>query len=133
MEFYRIIIADDQSSYRDGLEKILIRILPTATVFNAANSVQVLEILSKAIVDLIFLNINMPNENGIETIREIRKENPEIKIVVISELSDKALLSKLLEAGANGYIHKNIDRHELKNAIGIISNGELFIPEEVGE
>lgn len=133
MEFYRIIIADDQPSYRESLEKILIRILPSATVFNASSSEQVHEILSKAIVDLIFLNIRMQDEDGNETIKLIRKENPDLKIVVTTAMTDKASISKSIKAGANGYIHKNIDRNELRNAIDAMSNGDLYIPEEVSE
>ena len=129
MEFYRIIIADDQPLHRESLEKTLTRVLPSATVFNASKGEQVLEILSKAIIDLIFMKFPMYGNDGFQTALDIRKTNPDIKIIAITESDDKPTIEKLFRAGVNGYIHKTIDKQGLQSAIAAMSNGEIFVPQ----
>lgn len=133
MSFNNFIIADDHPLFREGLELSLKKLIPSASIFIASNGEEVLEILSNTPIDLIFLDIRMPGKDGIETTMCIRKFDPNVKIVAVTMLNDKATVLQMFNAGANGFIHKNIDKTVLQHVIAAMANNELFLSEEVGD
>ena len=81
--------------------------------------------------DIVLLDLNLPDINGIEIIKQIRKSGIQTPILVISMLIDPIIVGKALEAGANGFVPKNTSIEELSSALEHISNGQAFLPESL--
>jgi len=133
MKSLRIIIADDHPLFREGMEHALHRIESTYEVFQAANEMQVLDTLDSYNIDLIFLDIRMPGKDGIEITRCIRKSNTRVKIIGVSMIDDRSTVIKMIQAGANGFLHKNIDKCKLQQAIEVVLSGRFYFSEEISE
>jgi two-component system response regulator DegU len=109
----------------------LLRIHPSFTIYSASNGNEVLDLLYSKMVDIIFIDIRMPFRDGIETTRSIRKFDKHVKIVVVSMIDDRATVQKVFKAGANGYLHKNTDKNQLKKVIDVVMQNEIFLCDEL--
>lgn len=81
--------------------------------------------------DIVLLDLNLPDTNGIEVIKQIRKNEIKTQVLVISMLIDPLIVSKALEAGANGFIPKNTSIEELSSALQHLQNGQPFISDSM--
>lgn len=81
--------------------------------------------------DIVLLDLNLPDTNGIEVIKQIRKNEIKTQVLVISMLIDPLIVSKALEAGANGFIPKNTSIDELSSALQHLQNGQSFISDSI--
>lgn len=125
----RIIIADDHSMFLNGLKMILEGKYQIIHTVNDGQSL--LDILKVDIPDLVLMDINMPNLNGYETMLQLRKTYPELKVICVSMLSDSTSVMKMLEAGVDGYIFKHAGESELFSAIDTVLNHKYYVPEEM--
>lgn len=133
MGLVKVIIADDHKLIIDGLKSLLEERPEIKIVAEAENGQQLIEKAKIVLPDLIITDIDMPVLSGIEAVKILRKEFPELKILVLTMHKDKAMFLKLKEAGANGYIHKNCDKEELFFAINQLLKGKEFISNEIQE
>ena len=123
MNSFRIIIADDQPAFREDLERALLRLMPSATIYLVSSGKEIHELLKSKFIELIFLDMRYPEKDGIDIARSIRKENDQVKIIAVTLKNDKATLKQITDAGANGYVNKDIEQNMLELAIGkVISN-----------
>lgn len=113
----RYAIADDHKLFRRGVIAVLEDMPALKLVLEAENGRDLLNNLAKAKPDIILLDLKMPEMDGIETAIEIRKQNNDVKIIVISMLDDEKYVIHLMEIGANGYLLKNAEPEEIKTAI----------------
>ena len=127
----KIAIADDHQLVLDGLKAMLDPVEEFEVVGEANNGRDLVRIVETINVDVALTDIDMPIMNGIEAIKEIRKENGEIKLVALTMHNEKALVQKVIEAGANGYLLKNADREEFIEAIGKVLEGQQYFSSEV--
>ena len=81
--------------------------------------------------DIVLTDINMPEMDGIELTKEIKKNNPNIKVIALSMFGERETISEMLKAGVSAYILKNTGKQELLNAIDKVSNGGTFFSDEV--
>lgn len=81
--------------------------------------------------DIVLTDINMPEMDGIELTKTIKKQNPEIKIIALSMFGERETISDMLKAGVSAYILKNTGKQELLSAIEKVANGETFFSAEV--
>jgi DNA-binding NarL/FixJ family response regulator len=102
-------------------------------VGQALNGKQVLEELEKNHVDIVLLDVNMPEMDGIETTRTIRQRGKDVKIVMLTMHNNPEFIFGLMNAGANGYILKNTGKEELMEAIQAVFTGKTFYSKEVSE
>lgn len=120
-------IADDHKLFRKGVIAVLESEPTLELVLEAENGRELLNNLSRAKPDIILLDLKMPEMDGIETATEIRKQNNDVKIIVISMLDDEKYVIHLMEIGANGYLLKNADPDEIKTAMyTAYENGYYF-------
>ncbi|MBL0341318.1 MAG: response regulator transcription factor [Bacteroidetes bacterium] len=133
MKPLNIIIADDHPLFREGLERALLRIQPDFQIFHASHGIKVLELLDSEVVDIIFMDIRMPDRDGIEITRSIRKFNTNVKIVAVSMIDDRVTVIKIVKAGANGFLHKNTDVGELEKAIETVMAGRFYVCHEIAD
>lgn len=122
---YRILIVDDSSLAR----KVLLRALESIgikpeSVFQADNGLQALEIIKNNWVDCVFLDINMPEMNGIEFCKSVRSdpEYRDLKIVIVSTEGSEERIKQLQNLGISGYVRKPISIEVLKQQIDKIFN-----------
>ena len=122
-----IVIADDHAMMREGIKRLLEFDGSMKVIAEAADGNECLSILSKIKPDILLLDINMPNKNGIEVIKEIREIDSELKVLILTVHNEVEYLVKAVDIGVNGYILKDSESTELKKAIISIVSGENFI------
>ncbi|GAM12297.1 response regulator transcription factor [Mesobacillus selenatarsenatis] len=123
----KLFIVDDHPVFRAGLKTILMSESDFSIIGEAQSGEEILQKLKEKEPDLIVMDINMPGKDGIETTREIRKLNKNVKILLLTMFSDEAYLKEGLAAGAQGYVLKRAVDTELINAIRMVIGGEHYI------
>ena len=123
----KVMLADDHVLIREGIRQLL-EFDGTIEVIEEVNDGdECLEKLSNVMPDLLLLDINMPNKNGVEVLAEIRKRNLPIKVLMLTVHNEVDYLIKAVDIGVDGYIVKDSGSVELKKAINSIMNGENYI------
>jgi two-component system nitrate/nitrite response regulator NarL len=129
----RIMIADDHQMFIDGIKSLLATQKQVKVVAEAHNGHEVLELLEKDQPDLILMDVNMLGMDGIEATRQVRKQYPAIKVLMLTMFNTRDYIEKVLKAGADGYILKNTGKEELSTAIEKVMKGESYFSREVTE
>ena len=123
----RIIIADDHVLFRQGLKSLLGAKSDLEVVGEAADGLQLLDLLDRSLPDIILLDISMPNLRGIEAVHEIKRAYPRVKILILTMHKDKQYLEQAISAGARGYLLKEDTDTELFTAIEKIKRGRIYV------
>ncbi len=126
-----VLIVDDHPIYRNGIKGIIKDIDVVDSCAEANNGKAAIEALENKFYDIIFLDINMDEMDGIEASRIIKFRFPKCKIIVLTMSNSKREIVELLENGVHGYILKNTDAIELKRAIMLVMEGSLYLTAEV--
>lgn len=131
MNEIRIILADDHKLILDGLMALLQENPEIKVLSTAENGQQLVEQCRLLKPQLIITDIDMPVLSGVEAVRILRIEFPELKILALTMHKDPGVFTKMKNAGANGYIHKNSDKEELFFAINQILKGKEYTSNEI--
>src|SRR5690349_3625176 len=124
----RILIADDHPMFRFGIQALLSAEPDTEVVGEATNGREAVTLAASLKPDLILMDINLPQLNGIEATRQILAQNPGTNILIITMFEDDTIFTAL-QAGARGYILKGAEGEETLRAIHAAANGEsIFSP-----
>ncbi len=123
----RILIADDHLMVREGLKQILELDGDIEVVAQADDGIQCLEQIVQADPDVILLDINMPNMNGLEALEKIRQKDKNRKVLILTIHNEIEYLMKAVEIGINGYVLKDSESSVLKKAIFSVYEGESYI------
>jgi DNA-binding NarL/FixJ family response regulator len=129
----RIIIADDHQMFIDGIKSLLINEKDIKVIGEALNGKEVLSLLEKKPADIILLDVNMPEMDGIEATKLIRRQHPDVKILMLTMYNNQEFIFGLMNAGASGYILKNTGKKELLEAIKSVTEGKTYYSKEVTE
>jgi DNA-binding NarL/FixJ family response regulator len=125
-----ILLVDDHALVTDGI-RALLQGENRFTIKGEANNGQMaLEMLNILKIDLVLMDIDMPIMNGIDAIKQIKKDFPTVKVVVLTMHDEKAMITKLLNLGADGYLLKNSSKQELIHCILGVANDERYISSE---
>ncbi len=127
----RLLIVDDHQMLLDGIRALLQDVPNFQIVAEAFNGLHALEQLGKNEVDIVLMDISMPDMNGIELTKNIKKDNPNIKVLALSMFSDQQTIREMVDVGFSGYILKNIGKQELVGALTKIASGGIFFGDEV--
>ena len=128
MDAIKLVIADDHSMIREGLKQLLELEGQFKVIAEASDGVECFEILSKEAPDVLLLDINMPNKNGLDVLKELNQSgNRKVKVLVLTVHNEVEYLIKAVELGVDGYVLKDSESSELKKAIITILNGETYI------
>lgn len=131
MSVLKIYIVDDHQMLIDGLKALLGGESHLSIVGeNTLPKVAVKEI-AEYCPDIVLTDINMPEMDGIELTKEIKKTNPELKVIALSMFGERETISDMLKAGVSAYILKNTGKQELLMAINKVSSGGTFFSDEV--
>ena len=124
---YRIVIADDHSVIREGLRGIILNEPGFSIVGEAADGKEVLSLLKSVKCELVILDIAMPGKDGLEALKVIRKEYPELKVLILSMLKDSEHFRLAKKLGASGYLAKDDAADELVPALKNILKGREYV------
>lgn len=123
----KIALVDDQKLFRSGLKMIIQRVDHFEVAFEAANGLQFFERLAFEPVDLVILDVEMPELDGTATLIRIRKEQPDLKVIMLTMHESERLINHLMQAGANGFLLKDEDPKVVVEAIEqVMDQGVYF-------
>jgi two-component system response regulator NreC len=127
----KILLADDHRILREGLRSLIDGLPNMEVIGEAANGREALHVAGQQGPDVVIMDVNMPDLNGIEATRLLMKELPTVKVVGLSMYSDKRFVDGLLRAGARGYILKSGAFEELANAVRTVMAGDIYLSPKV--
>lgn len=127
MEKIRVMITDDHSLIREGLKQLLEFDGSIEVVGEASNGVECLEKLEKCNPEVLLLDINMPEKNGIEVLKQMKVEDSKVRVLILTVHNEMDYLMKAVDIGVDGYILKDSESAELKKAIKAVRDGENYI------
>jgi len=126
MQKITVILADDHTVVRQGLRALLDAEEDMQVVGEADNGRQAVQIAQRLRADVVVMDIGMPSLNGLEATRQITKESPGSKVLILSSYSDEEYVQQLTEAGATGYLIKQTASQDLVMAIREVKKGNAF-------
>jgi DNA-binding NarL/FixJ family response regulator len=130
MSDVNILLADDHNIVRDGIKTLLEDEIGFTIVAEAKTGAEAIEACQDHEIDLIIMDINMPELDGIEATRKIKENFPDIKVLGLTMMDEDQHIRNMIEAGASGYILKSSGKDELVDAITSILNGQHYFSEE---
>jgi two-component system response regulator DegU len=127
-----VIVADDHRLFRSGIMIALKEIQIISRIREAENGREVLEILESEHFDAVLMDISMPVMNGFIATKEIIRRFPKTQVIAVSMYEDDQHMMDMFHNGARGYLFKNTDRDEIKNAlVEVVINGSYYWPKEM--
>jgi two-component system, NarL family, invasion response regulator UvrY len=128
-----VLIADDHPMVRTGVRQLLSEDPKISEIGEAGSGVQTLQRLRQGHWSVLLLDINMPDRNGLDILRNISVSHPETRVLVLSGFAERMYAVNVLRAGARGYLSKESAPTELLAAIHAVVNGRRYISAEVAE
>ena len=125
----KFLLADDHLIVRQGLQFIIEDLFEKSLFSHASNIQQIIKQINENIFDILILDAQFPDGISLSVIPEIKKIQPEIKILIFTSFEEEHFSLKFIEAGANGFLSKLSEEHEIKRAITyIVEKGHFFPP-----
>ena len=126
-----IIIVDDHSLFRNGMKLLLSNTGTFHVMAEAANGHEFLELLNTNTPDVVIMDIEMPEMNGIEATTLALEKYPKLKVICLSMYGEEEYYYRMIEAGVKGFLLKNSDINEVTSAITTICNGGKYFSQEL--
>ncbi len=127
MKTLRVILADDHTLVRAGLRSLVEQLNDVTVVAEAKDGHEVLALVSTHHPDVVLMDITMPGMNGFEAALRLKKEQPQIKIIILSMHASEEYVLQALRAGASGYLVKDSAPLELGLALQAVARGETYL------
>lgn len=129
----RIAIVDDHAIVRAGLRQFFAEQPDFAVVAEAGNGREALAIVRQGEIDVMVLDIAMPDQSGVDALAAIRARAPELPVLILSGFAEEHYATRLLRQGASGYLNKDCDPDEIVKAIRTVHRGRKYITAGVAE
>ena len=123
----RVFIADDHAIVREGLKQILAEQRDIVVAGEAENGLDAIKLFRKSRCHVMLLDISMPDRNGIEVLKQIKQERPELAVLMLSMHREDQYAIRALKAGAAGYLTKQSAPRELVTAIRQVAGGQKYV------
>ena len=127
MSSISVLVAEDHTIVRQGLRSILEKEFNIDVSGEAVDGKEVVEKVCQLNPDIVLMDINMPNLNGIDATRQIKKDFPEVRVIILSMHSSEEYIYQSFKAGASGYLIKQTADTELISAIQMVHRGDYFL------
>lgn len=128
-----VLITDDHAIVRDGLRQIVSETTDITIVAEAASASATLERLRSVNVDVLVLDLNLPDRHGLDLLAHVRALYPRLPVLILSVHKEPEYAIRLLKAGASGYVSKDVARDQLVDAIRKVARGERYIESDIAE
>jgi len=129
----RVLIADDHTLFREGLKKIIAGTSDIAVAGEASNGNDVLARLKEDSFDVLVLDISMPGKDGLEVLKEVRTRYHRLPVLMLSMFPEEQYATRVLKAGASGYLTKESAPDVLITAVRKASRGERYVSPTLAE
>lgn len=129
----RILIVDDHAVVRQGVKQVIHGCFEKATVEEAKNAEEMLDLLRKGKWDALILDIGLPGRSGLDVLGDIKKINPKLPVLALSAYPEDQLAIRVLKAGASGYLSKESASEELVNALKKVLVGGRYVSTGLAE
>lgn len=129
----RVLIADDHSILRRGLAQIIAETADMQVCGEAENGAQAVKFAREHPVDVVLLDITMPDRNGLDTLKQLKKEKPKLAVLMLSMHPEEIYALRAIKAGASGYLNKASAPALLITAIRQVAGGRRYISPAVAE
>jgi two-component system response regulator DevR len=123
----RLLIIDDHEMVREGLKAMLMAEPDFSIVGDAANAEQAFALIERLHPDVALLDVRLPGMSGVEVCRIVTEKYPETAVIILTTFTDETLVAQCIQAGARGFIIKDIERFDLKRSIRAVARGEAAI------
>jgi DNA-binding NarL/FixJ family response regulator len=131
MKIINLLLVDDQALFRESIRSLLHQNLSSIRIYEAAHGKEALGILEEHRIDVILLDVNMPEMNGIELATHILTNHKHTNVIILTQHGGEAMIVHLLRQGVHGFLLKNTSARELKMAIETVLNGEKYIHDSI--
>lgn len=129
----RILIVDHHTVVREGLKRILSVVPDFSIVGEASTGLEAIRTSRQIAVDVIILEISLPDRNGLDVLKQIKKENPNLAIVVLSGLKEDQYAVRALKAGASGFLSKHDSAQQIVDALRLVASGLKYVSPELAQ
>jgi DNA-binding NarL/FixJ family response regulator len=129
----RVLIADDHAILRRGLAQIIAEAGDMQVIAEAENSAQAIKLAREHPLEVVLLDITMPDRNGLDTLKQLKKEMPKLAVLVLSMHPEETYALRAIKAGASGYLNKQSAPALLVTAIRQVAGGRRYISPAVAE
>jgi len=129
----RILLTDDHALVRRGVAHILRDEIADLTVTEAGTAQETLDAVRAALWDLVILDVNLPDKNGLETLKDIKRMSPHLPVLILSLYPEAQYARRALKAGASGYITKDTAPEEVTSAVRRILQGGRYVSASLAE
>jgi DNA-binding NarL/FixJ family response regulator len=129
----RVLIADDHAILRRGLAEIISEAGDMQVCAEAENSAQAINLAREHALDVVLLDITMPDRNGIDTLKQLKKEKPKLAVLMLSMHPEETYALRAIKAGASGYLSKQSASELLVTAIRQVAGGRRYISPALAE
>jgi DNA-binding NarL/FixJ family response regulator len=129
----RVILADDHTLVRAGIRALLEKMSNLEIVAEANDGREAIALAREHGPDVLVMDISMPNLNGLEAAARLNKEQPGIRVIILSRHKDEAYFWEALKKGASGYVLKGSGPRELAAAIERVMSGEIYLSKEISQ
>ncbi len=131
MKTTRLAITDDHKMVLQGIKTMLKNTIQINVVATYENAKETLDNIETDKPDVLLLDINLPDINGIDLCKQLVKKYPELKIIALTNFEDISFTKRMLKNGAHGYLLKNTDKLEILDALKTVLSGELYIQKDI--
>jgi len=129
----RVLLADDHNIVRSGLRSLLDAEPDIEVVAEASDGREAVELATQQSVDIVVMDLAMPNLNGIEATRQILARSPATKVIALSMHSDRRFVARALQVGASGYLLKDCAAEDLVRTIRSVAAGRTYLSPQISE
>ena len=129
----RLALTDDQRLFRKGMALLLRDMAGVRVVLECENGEELLAGLKTTTVDIVLLDLEMPVLDGTETMKRIRREFPQVKVIILSTHDEDEFIARLMELGANGYMLKTAEPDEIDTAIRSVAQSGFYLNDAVNK
>ncbi len=127
----KVFIVDDHYMVIEGIRSLLQNEEGIEWSGHATNAASCLAFLQQQLPDVILMDINLPDKNGIDLCKEVKEKYPSVFILGLSTFNQQSFIQKMMSNGASGYVLKNATQEELMEAIETVSKGKTYLSDEV--
>ncbi|WP_369350347.1 response regulator [Streptococcus hillyeri] len=127
----KVLVVDDQELIRDSISIVLSAYSDIEVVGTAADGLEVLDYLKNQTVDVILMDIRMPNMDGVVCTKFVKQSYPDVKVIILTTFDDDEFIFSALQYGASGYILKGISTKDLHQAILTVNSGNAMLNPDI--
>lgn len=129
----KVFIVDDHYMVVEGIRSLLQNEKGIEWAGHAMNAASCLAFLQRQQPDIILMDINLPDKNGIDLCKEVKEKYPSVFIIGLSTFNQQSFIQKMMDSGASGYVLKNATQEELMEAISVVVKGKIYFSDEASQ